>query len=73
MPRVGEIDGFDGVYFLVDRQSGKALSITLWESEESMRASEEEANRLRSESAQAGRQEVAGVERYEVALSPERS
>jgi hypothetical protein len=62
-----------GVYFLVDRQSGKALSITLWESEESMRASEEEANQLRSETAQAGSQAVMGVERYEIAISPERS
>ena len=73
VPRVGEVDGFEGVYFLVDRQSGKALSITLWESEEAMRASEEEANRLRSESAEAGGQDVMGVVRYEVAVSPERS
>jgi heme-degrading monooxygenase HmoA len=73
LPKVGEIDGFEGVYFLVDRQSGKALSITLWESEEAMRASEEEANRLRSESAEAGGQDVMGVDRYEVAVSPERS
>jgi hypothetical protein len=73
LPRVGAIDGFEGVYFLVDRQSGKALSITLWASEETMRSSEQEANQLRSESAEAGGQEVMGVERYEVAISPERS
>ena len=73
LPRVQEVDGFEGVYFLVDRQSGKALTITLWESEEALRGSEEEANRLRSESAEAGSQEVMGVERYEVAISPERS
>jgi heme-degrading monooxygenase HmoA len=73
VPRVQEIDGFEGVYFLVDRQSGKALSITLWESEEAMRASEEEANRLRSSAAEAGSQEVVSVDRYEIAISPERS
>jgi heme-degrading monooxygenase HmoA len=73
VPRVQEIDGFEGVYFLVDRQSGKALSITLWESEETMRASEEEANRLRSSTAEAGSQEVVSVDRYEIAISPERS
>ena len=73
VPWVQEVDGFEGVYFLVDRQSGKALTITLWESEETLRASEEEANRLRSEGAEAGSQEVMGVERYEVAISPERS
>jgi heme-degrading monooxygenase HmoA len=69
--RVHEVEGFEGVYLLVDRQSGKALSITLWESEEAMRASEQEANRLRSEAAESGGQEVVGVDRYEVAISPE--
>ena len=66
-----------GVYLLVDRQSGKVLTITLWESEEALRASEEETTQLRSEhrgqwdqvpTAEAGSQEVAGVERYEVAI-----
>jgi heme-degrading monooxygenase HmoA len=73
LPRVRAVDGFEGVYYLVDRQSGRALSITLWESEETMRASEEEANRLRGESAEAAGARVEGVERYEVAISPEQS
>ena len=82
MPTLQEVEGFEGVYLLVERQSGKVLTITLWESEEAMRASEEESNQLRSEhrgqwdqipTAEAGGQEVAGVERYEVAVSPERS
>ena len=73
VPRAQEMDGFQGVYFLVDRQSGKGLSITLWESEEVMRASEEAANQLRSESAEASGEEILGVERYEVAIAPERS
>lgn len=71
VPRVHQIDGFEGVYFLVDRQSGKALSITLWKSEEAMHASEEEANRLRSEAAEAGSQALVSVDRYEIAISPE--
>jgi heme-degrading monooxygenase HmoA len=82
VPSLQEVEGFEGVYLLVDHQSGKVLTITLWESEEAMRASEQEANQLRSEhrgrwdqvrAAEAGGQEVAGVERYEVAISPERS
>jgi heme-degrading monooxygenase HmoA len=82
VPTLQEVEGFEGVYLLVDRQSGKVLTITLWESEEAMRTSEEEANQLRSEhsgrwdqvpTAEAGGQEGAGVERYEVAVSPERS
>ena len=44
------------------------LGVTLWESEEAMRASEQEADRLREESAEASNQTVADVERYEVTL-----
>jgi heme-degrading monooxygenase HmoA len=69
LPRVQQVDGFEGVYYLVDRESGKALSITLWESEEAMRASEEAADRLRGESAEAASATVESVERYEVAIS----
>ena len=69
VPRVQQVDGFEGVYYLVDRESGKALSITLWESEEALRASEEEANQLRSESADSASATIESVERYEVGIS----
>jgi heme-degrading monooxygenase HmoA len=69
MPKAFQDDeGFKGVLSLADRQSGKTLTITFWESEETMRATEEEANRLRSELAQAGGETIAGVERYEVGV-----
>ena len=51
LPRARQMDGFRGVISLLDRRSGKSLSVTLWASEEAMRASEEEANRLRNASA----------------------
>ena len=73
LPRLEQMEGFEEAYFLVDRLSGKALSITLWESEEAMRASEEAASQLRSESAEAAGETVESVERYEVVMSPERS
>jgi heme-degrading monooxygenase HmoA len=60
--------GFKGVIALGNRQSGKTLAITLWESEETMRASEEGANRLRGGWAETSGQEIASVERYEVGL-----
>jgi heme-degrading monooxygenase HmoA len=69
LPRVEQLDGYMGAYFLVDRQNGKSLSVTLWESEEAMRASEEAANSLRSEVADALGTQMVGVERYEVALA----
>ncbi len=69
MPRLEQLDGYRGSYFLVDRENGKTLAVTFWESEEAMRASEEEANTLRSEAADALGTQMVGVERYEVALS----
>ena len=59
-------DGFKGMAALADRESGKTLGITFWESEEALRASEEAANRMREDSAEATQDTIAGVERYEV-------
>jgi heme-degrading monooxygenase HmoA len=60
--------GFKGAIVLNDRQSGKTLAVTFWESEENMRAMEEDANRVRSKVAETAGQEIVGVERYEVSL-----
>ena len=69
LPAVKQIDGFKGIVTLIDRQTGKGLTVTLWESEEALRASEEEANRLRREAADGlGATGEPTVERYEVAL-----
>ena len=65
-PALREMDGFSGVIGLADRQSGRVVSVTLWETEEAMRASEEATNRLRENSAEATSETIAGVERYEV-------
>ena len=61
-------DGFKGIFILFDRESGRSLSVTLWETEEDMQASEEAALRARTESAEAAGEVVVGVERYEVVL-----
>ena len=60
--------GFLGIYLLYDPEGGRSLAITLWETEEDMRASEEAALRARTESAEVSGDVVLGVERYEVAL-----
>jgi hypothetical protein len=57
-----------GVMLLVDRQSGKSLSISFWRSEDEMHATEELGNRYREATAVAGGGLVVGVERYEVAV-----
>jgi hypothetical protein len=58
-----------GAILLVDRQSGNAIAVTLWEDEQSLRASEDAANALRADAAdQMGASETPAVERYEVAV-----
>ena len=61
-------EGFLGIYLLYDREGGRSLAITLWETEEDMRASEEAALHARTESAEVSGDVILGVERYEVAL-----
>jgi hypothetical protein len=62
----GQTEGMKGAVFLTDRESGTVIVISLWQDEEAMRASEEEATRVREEVTGPG--ETASVERYEVAL-----
>ena len=69
IPAAQQIEGFMGVISLADRASGKGITITLWESEEALHASEEAANQLRQEAADALQASIASVERYEVVLS----
>jgi hypothetical protein len=57
-----------GAILLIDRQSGKALAITLWEDEEALAASEERANALRADAAQRMGASQPAVDRYEVAV-----
>ena len=61
--------GGKGAILLVDRQTGSAIAITLWEDEQTLRASEERANALRAEAAEGmGASDQPTVERYEVAV-----
>jgi hypothetical protein len=58
-----------GAILLVDRASGEAIAITLWEDEQAMLASEESANTLRANAAnQMGVTDSPSVARYEVAV-----
>jgi hypothetical protein len=60
--------GFHGILALAERRSGKVELVTLWESEEALHQSEEDAHRLRGATAKAAGGEVEDVERYEVVL-----
>ena len=68
LPQLHQQDGFKGMMFLANYQSGELQLMSFWENSHAMRASEEEANRLRAGVAEAGDQEIARVERYDVVL-----
>lgn len=65
VPAARTMGGWKGMYFLGD-PAGKTLSITLWDSEESLRASDEAANKLRSEGTRQAGSHTVKVERFEV-------
>jgi hypothetical protein len=58
-----------GAILLVNRDSGEAIAITLWEDEQALQVSEEAANALRAGAAeQMGATDTPIVGRYEVAV-----
>jgi heme-degrading monooxygenase HmoA len=73
VPKVRELPGNVGMIGLADRNSGRVTAITLWESEDALRQSEEQADRLREQAAQSGGQRVGRVDRYEVAVAQQLS
>lgn len=61
--------GGKGAILLVDRDSGEAVAITLWDDEQSLQATEESANTLRAGAAdEMGAADAPKVGRYEVAV-----
>ena len=69
MPKVRAIDGNVGAIGLADRDNGRVSMITLWNSSDALRASEQEAGQLRERTADIGGQKIANVARYEVAMA----
>ncbi len=69
LPTARQMDGYQGALTLGDRSTGKSVSLTFWESEEAMRASEEAADRLRQQSAEETQDQIVGVERFEVYIN----
>jgi heme-degrading monooxygenase HmoA len=68
LPQLQQQDGFKGFIALGNRNSGKLIGITFWESEQAMQASEEVGDRMRSDTAEATGEAIEAVERYEVGL-----
>jgi heme-degrading monooxygenase HmoA len=68
VPKVRAIEGNVGAIGLADRDTGRVSMITLWDSADSVRASEQEADQLRERTADLGGQR-SPVARYEVAIA----
>jgi heme-degrading monooxygenase HmoA len=69
LPQLQKMEGFKGFVALGDRQSGKMLGVSFWESEEALRASDEAVSSVRSGAAEAADGIVASVEEYEVLVN----
>jgi heme-degrading monooxygenase HmoA len=65
---VQELPGFVDAYVLIDRNTGKAMTLTFWESEQAVNESAEAAKELRDSAVQEFRGSVESVETYEVTL-----
>ena len=68
LPAITGMDGFTRAYLLVDREAGKAISISVWDSAESMTASAGPADTLRTEVTQSMSGQ-ASVSSYEIVIS----
>jgi heme-degrading monooxygenase HmoA len=64
-----QLDGFSHAYFLTNREHSRAMSITLWHSEEAMSASAERAHRMRTQASEPSDASIESIESYEVVLT----
>lgn len=64
-----QVEGFSRAYFMVDHESGKALSITIWDGEEALDASVGAADELRRQGTEASGTMVESVQHYAIPLT----
>lgn len=64
---IGNIDGITGGYVMVDGDTGRIITLTLWEDRAKLEASEVRASRLRQEALQSVEGDIESVERLRVA------
>lgn len=68
LSRFREIAGNQGAFLLIDREGGKGVGVTLWESEQAMADSRERADQLRQQAAEQASGQIESVDEYEVAV-----
>ena len=70
-PFVAALEGNAGAFFFIDRAAGRALTLTLWRTEEAALASDEAAERSRAHTVAATGVELLERSRYEVVTGTE--
>jgi heme-degrading monooxygenase HmoA len=68
LPLEREMPGFRGLIVLTDKEAGRVVSVSLWESEEQMRGSEESARMITRLAAQSLGGKRRAAEQLDVAL-----
>ena len=68
LPEARQQPGLRGFYLLADRDAGKLMTISLWDSRENLLAVEERAAELNSQTVGPGRMAVPDVTVYEVVV-----
>jgi heme-degrading monooxygenase HmoA len=63
-----QVEGFSHAYFLVDADTGRAVSMTIWESEAAMAASEAGGEQRRQRRSEISGASVDSIDHYEVGL-----
>jgi heme-degrading monooxygenase HmoA len=68
LPAARETPGFKGLYVLADRQSGKVVTISLWDSDDDLRQNRARGAQLRKEASSDLGIAPTPVDTYEVVL-----
>ena len=61
------LKGFEASYLLMDPETGKVVTVTIWESAATMEATHVTASRLRTEAVRSVDGNVLSIDEYEVA------
>jgi heme-degrading monooxygenase HmoA len=68
MPELENIDGYVGISLLIDRESGRGIITTAWETEDAMSASADKAKELRSQATERFDGKVEKIEEWEIGV-----
>lgn len=67
-PELENIEGYIGISLLIDRESGRCIITTAWETEDAMRASADRAKQLRSQASDRFGGSVEKIDEWEIGV-----